>query len=528
MKRLFLAFGANRSGNFGVVAAFAAVPLVMAAGMGLDLASITSAKSKLHNATDAAALAIAREGTALADPDARKIAASFVEGNFDPVLTNLSVKRAGTAVTVSAETQSQMTFGGLFGYRNWPVKVASTADIALTSYEIALSLDTTGSMAGGKLASLQDAVVGLIDTMSDQIADPQKLKFALVPFAQYVNVGPSNGPAFDKAGVQVPGTGAKWLDLDGISKIPQMELEPGASRFQVYNNLNRDWPGCVETRYDKNGDLDVTDQAPDPADPATLFVPAFAIDEPDTSDYGNSYVSSTVDPKDKSVSGKKTKQAKYGILTDSAGKPKKKGKGLKVTIDATLSLLTGKPKGPEAGCDVQPLTTLTTDYDGIKKKVNALKASGNTNILEGVSWGWRVLSPGEPFTEGQAQKPGLQKILILLTDGSNVFGNANNALGSVYSSFGYLTDGRLGITAGGTSQTNSVMNDKTLQACANAKAAGIEIFTIRLEEPNVATGSMLSECASGPDHYFDTPSRAQLDATFGKIREKITKVRIAA
>ena len=72
------------------------------------------------------------------------------------------------------------------------------------------------------------------------------------------------------------------------------------------------------------------------------------------------------------------------------------------------------------------------------------------------------------------------------------------------------------------------MNDKTLKACANAKAAGIEIYTIRLEEPNVATGTMLKECASAPDHFFDVPNRAQLDEAFERDQGKIVRVRIAS
>ena len=108
----------------------------------------------------------------------------------------------------------------------------------------------------------------------------------------------------------------------------------------------------------------------------------------------------------------------------------------------------------------------------------------------------RVLSPGEPFSEGQGDEGGIEKIMVVLTDGSNVFGNTQNALGSTYSSIGYLVDGRLGITGGGYSATTDLMNVKTLEACTNAKADGIEVYTIRLEEPNVATGTMLKECAS--------------------------------
>ena len=72
------------------------------------------------------------------------------------------------------------------------------------------------------------------------------------------------------------------------------------------------------------------------------------------------------------------------------------------------------------------------------------------------------------------------------------------------------------------------MNERTLAACTTAKNSGVEIYTIRLEEPNVATGNMLKDWASAEDHYFDVPSRSQLDGAFSKIREHIAKVRISS
>ncbi|HNN14945.1 MAG TPA: hypothetical protein PKL78_15390, partial [Anaerolineales bacterium] len=110
----------------------------------------------------------------------------------------------------------------------------------------------------------------------------------------------------------------------------------------------------------------------------------------------------------------------------------------------------------------------------------------------------------------------------------NVFGNATNELGSNYSSNGYLVDGRLGIVGGGASATNVLMNERTLQACTLAKQDGIEVYTIRLEEPNVTTGNMLKECASGDDHFIDVPNRAQLDEAFAKIKENIVRIRMSS
>src|SRR5690606_14354271 len=97
-----------------------------------------------------------------------------------------------------------------------------------------------------------------------------------------------------------------------------------------------------------------------------------------------------------------------------------------------------------------------------------------------------------------------------------------------YSSFGYLVDGRLGIAEGSSGDTNVAMNAKTLEACNSAKQAGTIIYTIRLEEPDVETGTMLRDCATDPDHYFGIPSRSRLDEAFRQIRERIVILRLAS
>ena len=120
------------------------------------------------------------------------------------------------------------SLGLRIGYDRWPVTAAAAADVAYGRYEVALVLDTTGSMAGGKLAAMKDAVEGLIDSMSSQVKGKDRLKFALVPFSTFVNVGPQFGPEFKKNGKQKKGTGAPWLDLEGASPIPQTFSKPSA------------------------------------------------------------------------------------------------------------------------------------------------------------------------------------------------------------------------------------------------------------------------------------------------------------
>ncbi len=553
MQRAFKRFLKNRSGNFAIGAAALAIPLVMAAGIMVDLTTIGRSQAELQQAMDAAVLAVAREGDDITDKEAEAIVRNFLENNYDLTFANLKIIRQGTSVKIDAMADTKMAFGGLFGYSDWAVQAASTADIAYANYEIALVLDTTGSMAGGKLTAMKDAVDGMIQSMSAQINNKDRLKFSLVPFATFVNVGPEYGPKFDKKGVQIPGTGAPWLDLQGYSPVPQSELTPGASRFQVYENMGKSWPGCVETRYRGTKDYDISDAPADPSDHKTLFVPAFSIDEPDTGGYVNSYIEADVDPLDKSKEAKKKKWAKYGVKTDADGNPllggilsdvtgilglggddddDDDGKSLKVKkvkIDDGPSGHEGFNKGPDFACGTQPITALTNDYNSLRSKVKTMEARGTTNIMEGVSWGMRVLTPGEPFAQGKPKdKTGVEKIMVVLTDGANNFGVNTTELGSSYSSYGFLVDERMGPLPASGAATNAAMNERTLAACDYAKANGIVVYTIRLEEPDVKTGSMLQDCASSPDHYFDAPSRSQLDEVFEEIKERVVRLRLAS
>lgn len=534
MRKHWAHLAGHEGGNFAIIASVLAVPLVAAAGMAMDLSTISRTRAELQSAMDAAVLAVAREGKDIDDAKAIEIAKMFVANNYHLKYTDFDIVREGTSVRVVAKTRTQLAFGGLLGYSDWQVGASSAADIAYASYEIALVLDTTGSMQGGKLQSMKDAVDGMIESMSAQVKDKNKLHFSLVPFATFVNVGAEFGPKFDAQGIQIPGTGASWLDLEGKSTTPQSELRPGASRFQAYHNMGKTWSGCVETRMASGGKAyDVEDQAATQADARTLYVPAFAPDEPAAAGYANNYIDSGVNPADNSAAARKIKHAKYGLPTDDDGEPLppgllKKLVGTLLGLGGGISIDDSGGKGPGRGCGTQPITALTNNYTELRNNVRALSAAGTTNIMEGVAWGTRVLSPGEPFGQGSKKSElGVEKIMVVLTDGANVLGNNGTPLGSSYTSFGYVADGRLD-GASSSSGSNSAMNARTLAACQYAKAEGITVYTIRLEEPDVKTGTMLQECATSADHFFDAPSRTQLDEVFQTIKERVVRLRLSS
>lgn len=535
-------FRRDTSGNFGLTFGILAVPLVVAGGLAVDYVGLSVEKSALQNAADAAALAIAREGK-ISQEKSDEIARSIVSANYGFTAAQVSVELKDGVAGVEATVDRPLVFGGVMGRSSMPVTASAEASYAFTKYEIALVLDTTGSMAGGKLTSMQNAVIGLVDGMTGLGMQKDQIKFALVPYAGFVNVGRGHGPIFNDLG-QITTAGADWLDINAAAPVPQSDLPSSFSRFAMFHHLNVKWPGCVETRVPtKSASHDVDDTVPDAKDPNSLFTPFFAPDEPDNAwKYPNSYLSDAGTPissADASETARQKRLQRYGQrgayappLNATAAVMQTAGWNNPNIDNSPSTFYSNKhdPKGPGFGCETTPLVPLTTDAATIKATVKGLKANGSTNMLEGVMWGWRVLSSREPFTGGASESDSsVEKILIFLTDGQNSFGNLNNDLGSGYTSMGYLVDGRLdNLTAASTGQTNDALDKKTLAACTNAKKDGIEIYTIRLEEPDTDTGTLLSECATSKSHYFDAPSRSQLAPIFDAIKKGVVKLRLTS
>lgn len=537
-------FVTDRSGNFALSFAVLGIPVLMAAGLAVDYINLTREKRDLQNATDAAALAVAREGK-LTQAEANALAQKLVAANYPALASNVTVTISDNQVEVNAVIAEPVSFGGVFGITTADVSANSVATYASAKYEIVFVLDTTGSMAGGKLTSMQNAVTGMIDDMAALNLPAGQVKYGVVPYAGFVNVGASFGPVIDSTGYTK--AAAAWIDQDSKLDVTSTDLPVGFSRFALFDRMGEKWRGCVETRQaSAGGKHDVDDTVPNAKDPHSLFTPMFAIDEPDNGGgfyYPNSYLTdagNAADPSNRSENAKQKRMARYGAkgayaaptgIADAVAKARTWNK---VTIDKSPSTFYSNeadPKGPNYGCEVAELKPLTTDAAAVKKMVNGLVANGSTNTLEGVMWGWRVLSNREPFTDGAPKTDkGVHKIMIFLTDGANSFGVLNyNKLGSGYTSYGYLVDGRLdGITTVSDALTRSGIDAKTLSACTNAKTDDIEIYTIRLEVPDKATGDLLQKCASTPGHFYDAPTRSQLQSIFEGIQKDVMRVRLAS
>lgn len=531
MFRDFNCLKRERNGNFSIITALLLPVLLGVVGVAVDFTLAVNEALRLQAATDAAALAVARQPD-LSDKETVALARAMLVGNGSELDAQFSVNRVGTSAQVVGEAKVKTTFSAVLGFDYLPVSRVSVANVSEDKFEIAMVLDTTGSMEGGKLTAMKQAATDLVDDLSAKITKPANLKFALVPFSSFVNVGPDFGPAFSNG--KVSRQPAQWLDALGKSPIAQKDLGSNFSRFILFYHLNAAWAGCVESRPTSGGrDLSTTDDTPSSKKPETLYVPAFSNDEPGGSAYMNNYVSDS--PATINQATWDDRRKRYGVTytnmpTTLDGWAKSQPNWAKVTQDNSISYFYSNynyPKGPNFMCKTQKITPLTNNYKQLKSDIGTLYTAGSTNINEGAAWGWRVLSNAEPFSEGAPESDKtVKKIMILLTDGTNSFGHTTSALGSAYSSYGYLVDGRTGTTSTDQNVTTATMNSKTLSTCDNAKAAGIQIYTILLEEANGTTSDLLTKCASSPEMFVNVPDRAGLAKAFEKIKNGISGTRI--
>jgi len=177
--------------------------------------------------------------------------------------------------------------------------------------------------------------------------------------------------------------------------------------------------------------------------------------------------------------------------------------------------------GKRAGCydSYTPLLTLTSTVSTLKSTINDLSARGSTYIPAGLIWGWRTLSPNEPFTESFPVDPDTKNLLVLMTDGANT-----RSIRGEEDSFLY----HWGVPKSATSdqENANIANQLTLEICSNIKEAGIELVTIAYEVTDTATLTMLQNCASKADNYYNAQNSEALKSAFKNLGRDVEEVRL--
>ncbi len=500
-------FWNNRRGSITPAFAGLMLPLTMAAGFSIDLARAHEGRAKLQDAVDAAALALAHQpaGTPLAT--LQQQAQTWINADLhdtdvkQPVSVNITPSQG--QLLLAAHTTEPAVVSGVVGLSQFQLAANSTVKWGLNHVEVALVLDNTGSMAGTKISTLTSAAQTLVSTLLSQAgSDPNAVKISVVPFSMTVNVyGTTTIPAGYVPPTGVTGTMPSAYGSDVFTTA-------NTNRFTLFKQLNQKWNGCVESRPYP---YDVQDTAPNAAVPASMFIPFFAPDEPDTptnTGFLNNYLSDA-------LSGSPTWQQRQGNVAKYTGAVK------------SGSNSNGYVYGPNSGCSLAQMVRLTNSVSTLNTVLSKMQAIGDTNLAVGLQWGWMTLSPTAPFADGVAYNtPNTTKIIVFLTDGYNTDTSNNNSDASYYAAEGYIWQNRFGITSGSDAQRTTAMDTRTAKICTNIKADNINVYTVRIDVSGVSP-AVLQNCASSPSQFYDVPNVANLPAAFTAIAGQIGKLRLA-
>ena len=516
-------FGRDESGAFAILFGIMAVVLIAAGGSSVDFVAIQQARKTAQLSLDAATLALHPEIYTRNSGWIQARAQAMLEESMttnDVTVTvgtpDIDVEEGRLKLDVLVERPT--FFMRLMGVETMTARMISEATRAKNRLEVAMVLDNSGSMNSyGRMTALKAASTLAVDIISGYEATPDKVYVGIVPFTMFVNVGSSN-------------KNAAWMDTEGRSSISWDNFDDDDNeytghdpsnpsdrldRFALYDAMpNTSWRGCVETRpHDTNlstsDRLDLNDATPTTADGDTLFVPVFA---PDYRDYYSGGVSYLYD---------------YGGSCSSPSLSSRERQERICKYQGTW--LSSWSDGPNSTCGDAEILPLTNNMTSVKTSIAAMVADGGTNIHQGALWGWRVLSPTEPFTEGVEYHQQASKIMILMTDGAN-FHTANGYMNGAYwyTAYGYPYNERLGQRGWSSWALQNEMNRRTEWSCENARDAGITIYTIGLSVSRTSTnGRMLENCASTAGHAFYPANTSELQDTFEDIADQLSDLRLS-
>lgn len=542
----------SRSGNFAMMTVVAMVPILGAVGLAVDYTEMSRQQTAYYNALDAAALVAAKAfGEGHDDNAVEEMARGFFEANIrNPEKVRFTYYGPQEhdnviSIRVGAEGDYNSYFIGpfkkLLNGSEADLLIAASAEVAVaaTTVEMALVLDNSTSMRGTKITALRNSAAELVESLHKRvlrISEDDAVRFALVPFGASVNVGTAHA-------------NASWMDTQGRSPVHHENFDwttlSGATRQGgvwrlgsqyltrqwLYNRLNVTWNGCVEARpHPYNRD----DTAPNTSNPATLFVPMFAPDEPDypsrnagselRSGYGNNYISD--------FGARSQTSSNSGTVAKQYARQSWIDKYIAGSVPRNQA-------GPNLYCTTAPLLPLTSDKTAILRRISEMQADGYTNVAEGIAWGLRVLSPGEPFTEGRAYGEEHNiKAMVVMSDGENqsATGGGSTPNESVYGPYGYTSTGRIWEGAPAQTKRNNrpveAIDSHMLASCEEAKAVGITVYTIAFDvraDSNVA--QRLRECAStqrgtNAPLYYNAGNAAELERAFRAIGSHVSNLRL--
>lgn len=360
---MFKRYLRETSGQFAIMFGIASTALLVGVGVAVDYAGMTRQVAQLQSISDTAALAAAASGEE--NLSQLRTVANDIAGQNNDRYSDLSLDLglADNIITVEVSATYKTNLLGILGITEKPLKVISQAPLPReTPYNIALVLDTTGSMSGAKIEALKVAAKGFVDIF-DGFGD-DTVKVGVVPFAEHVNVGLSR-------------RNKNWIDVPADSIFPLAE-----TCYMKRDKINPDACYYEETTAYNDGV------------PYTYNKQICPIEA-----YGPEYEYCYI------PMSSQTWHGCVGSRDDGDHMdPDYRGKRIPAVMNEAC------------GAEIMPLTDNMPD---VKAHIDSLTAGGATYTPAGLMWGWRMLDKDKPLDDLTNSQTDRKRALVLMSDGEN-------------------------------------------------------------------------------------------------------------
>ena len=313
-KSLARKFAADARGNLTMMLSISALPLIMAAGVGIDYGRMSADASAFGAAVDSALLAVVASDrasltglstsqTATRMADLNKYALGYIKKNYsaessvmDSISASLTITDSSVSITATHTLPTSLMV--LAGRTSATLTVNQEVKKGARPVELVMVMDTTGSMGTTYMNQAKTAAHNLMNKIYGGIktvkTESPYIRVAIVPFSGSVRLD-KNAYDYDSS----------WIDTTGASSMSHLNFSDTTwHNYLAWTKLtSQSWNGYIEARPRGSAPFDYNTNDAAPVSGDSLFVPYFAPDEPTFSgstsspyNFLNSYISNSGTP----------------------------------------------------------------------------------------------------------------------------------------------------------------------------------------------------------------------------------------
>lgn len=555
-------FSREEDGVLTIFTVFMMLMLLMVCGIAVDLMRNEMERVRVQNTLDRAILAAADLQQTL-DPEI-VVTDYFEKAGVEEYLGDITVTPGNNlptnyfrTVTANARARTPSPYMAMTGVNDLPLYVTGVAEEVVSNLEISLVLDVSGSMnSNSRLVNLKIAAKDFVDQVVNNSLDG-RMAISIIPYATQVSVPDNVASAFDLEGTNAHSNCINFTASDFLTtgmRVPSVEagappvlayertmhfdpwtyrssLSQGDGRYSEPHLLVNS-PVCEE---DSKREIMVLQKD---RDVLKNYIQALTARGNTSIDVGMKWGTALLDPSLQPLVDDLIADGTVSVKFDARPAPYNSEEYLKVIVLMTDGQNTSQyfiEDGYRVGqtdiwWNAQEETYSAFDADNDRFYYSRhFDTDDDDDIDNNDRWGRAPYGCDNPSNssdqddwdcsseaaQGGAYNISFSNLWAHTPIKENYYQNYSDWQSGAANRWYYNVFDSVG---------SSTKNNRTDDICAEAKEAGVVVFTIGFEAPDNGQ-TVLKNCASSISHYFDVEGLEIADA-FTAIAHEITQLRL--